>query len=263
MSFRSEAEESASLPPNSPIRTILHLAAASTLLLGATSLHAQIIHSPQVNIHRHHAENDLSWILQYTQPAPDGSENQLVWDHRFEPFLKQNLTAPQSFWKQGQPLYKAALAFLGGPPGRVFLDQNRYLNADACVQHFCPDRGLLCVDTGLPQPLVVFTAIDWITENRATDDRNASYAMWVFPSQPIDPEHIPAALTHSIRRWTGQPSSGSTDLQNITRVFLVDPDGTPHTLAPATIGAHNTLPSETSNPPSTERSSDPAPKGTP
>lgn len=226
----------------------LNLQLAALFFLLPLSVPAQI-HSPQITIRKHQAE-DVSWIWQYTDPTPDGSENQLVHDPRFKPFLKQNLIAPQSFWGQnaGDPklLSDVALDYLGGPPGRVFADQNRYLNADACVQHFCPNRGLLWIDTGLPHSLVIFSAIDWISDNRATDDKNATYTMWVFSNQPLDPTHIPGAFTRSIRRWTAQPSSGSTDLENITRVLLVDPDGTPHPVAPSTVGAHNVLPAETS-----------------
>lgn len=224
------------------------------------------IHSPQITIRKHHAE-DLSWMWQYTEPAPDGNENQLAQDPRLKLFLQQNLTAPQSFWGQDaahpRTLAEVALDYLGGPPGRVFSDQNRYLNADACVAHFCPNRSLLWIDAGLPHPLVVFSAIDWISDNRATGDKGAAYTMWVFSNQPLDPTHIPGALARSIRRWTAQPSSGSADLQNITRVLLVDPDGTPHPVAPSTVGAHNSLPAETSNEPSTPLNPDPAPKAKP
>ncbi len=226
------------------MRHHLHLAAA-LLLTTAPPIHAQI-HSPQVNLHRHHAEDDISWILQYAIPAPDGRENDLAHDPRFKTLLAQNLTAPQTFWGQNTSLANTAFDFLGGPPGRVFLDGNRYLNADACVQHFCPSRGLLWIDTALPKPLVVFAAVDWISENRATDDSDAAYTLWVFPNRALDSTEIPAALKHSVARWTEHPSSGSTGLQNITRVFLVDPDGTPHTLSPSSIGAHNGLPAETS-----------------
>ncbi len=230
-------------------------------ILGAEA--AAQIHSPQVNLHKHHAPEDISWLWQYTQPAPDGSENALARDPRFKPLLQQNLIAPQSFWGQDKPLHEAALDYLGGPPGRLFADSNRYLNADACVAHFCPDRGLLWIDTGLPKPFIVFAAMDWITENRATEDKAAAYTLWLFPNQPIDSSRIPAALIRSLRRWTAQPPSGSTDLQNITRVFLVDPDGTPHSLAPSAVGAHNALPAETSNDPATAPTPDPAPKAKP
>ncbi len=241
------------------MRPPLHLAAL--LLLPGAAAPAQL-HSPQINLHRHHAE-DLSWLTHYTTPTPDGNENALAHDPRLKALLQQNLTAPQSFWGQNKPLAEVALDFLGGPPGRVFADSNRYLNADACVAHFCPNRGLLWIDTALPHPLVVFSAIDWISDNRATGDKNSAYSLWVFPNRPLDPAHIPAALTRSIARWTAEPSSGSVDLQNITRVLLVDPDGTPHTLAPSTIGAHNTLPAETSNEPSTPPNPNPAPALTP
>ncbi len=226
----------------------LKLQLAALFLFAPAAATAQI-HSPQINLHRHHAQ-DLSWLWQYTEPAPDGNENQLAHDPRLKLLLQQNLTAPQSFWGQNsaqpKPLAEVALDYLGGPPGRVFADGNRYLNADACVAHFCPNRGLLWIDAALPHPLVVFSAIDWISDNRATGDKGSAYTMWVFSNQPLDPTHIPAALTRSIARWTAQPSSGSTVLQNITRVLLVDPDGTPHPISPPTIGAHNSLPSETS-----------------
>ena len=243
----------------------LKLQLAALFLFAPAAATAQI-HSPQINLHRHHAQ-DLSWLWQYTEPAPDGNENQLAHDPRLKLLLQQNLTAPQSFWGQNsaqpKPLAEVALDYLGGPPGRVFADGNRYLNADACVAHFCPNRGLLWIDAALPHPLVVFSAIDWISDNRATGDKGSAYTMWVFSNQPLDPTHIPAALTRSIARWTAEPSSGSVDLQNITRVLLVDPDGTPHTLAPSTIGAHNTLPAETSNEPSTPPNPNPAPALTP
>ena len=222
--------------------------AAAALLFGAAAASAQI-HSPQVTVHRHHPGEDLSWLWQYTEPAPSGlpsayRENDLRNDARFKPFLKQNLTAPQTFWGDAKPLPEVALDFLS-VPGDVLGENDRYLTATGCVEHFCPDRGLLWVDLGLPKPLVVFAATDWITENRATDDKNSTYTMWVFSNQTLDLTRLPAALIRSIHRWTNRPSSGSTDLQNITRVFLVDPDGTPHPLSPSAVGANDALPGET------------------
>ena len=227
---------------------LLHLAAATPLLISGAA-RAQTIHSPQVQIHRHHADQDLAWLWEYTEPAPAGQksayrENDLRNDPRFKPFLQANLTAPQTFWRNGKPLPETALDFLT-LPGDVLGENGRYLTANGCVPHFCPDRGLLWVDLGLPKPLVVFAAIDWISDNRATDDNSAAYTLWLFSSAPMDSTRIPGALTRSIRRWTAQPSSGGTGLQNITRVFLVDPDGTPHQLTPSDIGAHNALPPET------------------
>jgi hypothetical protein len=220
----------------------LQLAAVSLLLTG-TQAHAQLhLHADKP------VAEDLSWMWQYTQPAPGiARENALVGDARFVPFLEKNLKAPQTFFTyhgKHEPVSDVAVRFLS-VPGEVIGEDNRYLTADGCLPHFCPDRGLLWVDLRPTRPLVVFAAIDWISDNKTTDDSSAAYTMWVFANRAVDPEHVPSALTRSIARWTAQPSSGSKDLQNITRVFFVDPDGTPHPVAPSAIGAHNMLPAET------------------
>ena len=186
-------------------------------------------------------KENVEWLWQYGPPPSDGRENQLVLDPRFRPFLAQYLTAPQTFWGSQKAGYKSladtALDFLS-VPDKVIADDNRYVTATGCVYRFCPARGLLWVDLGSPHPLVVFAAIDWVKDNKTPDQPDAEYTMWVFANHPVDPEHIPTALTHSIARWTGQPPPGSTVIQQISNAVLVDPDGTPHQITPATIGAN-------------------------
>ena len=70
----------------------------------------------------------------------------------------------------------------------------------------------------------------------------AEYTLWIFSNNAIDPDHIPAALTHSIARWTAEPPLGSTILQTITTAILVDPDGKPHSIKPNAIGANTIEP---------------------
>lgn len=236
------------------MRCLLQLAAVALLPTLAPSTFAQLPWK-----HDKPQTEDLSWMWQYTQPAPGSRENALLWDPHFKPFLQKHLTAPQSFMQKNKPLSEVALEFLA-IPGDVIGDDNRYFNADGCVQHFCPDRGLLWVDLGLAHPLVVFAAIDWISDNRTTDDDAAAYTMWVFTNRSLDPAHLPAALIRSIARWTLRPSSGSTHLQNITRVFLIDPNGTPHPITPSTIGAYNKLPAETTTDPNQSLSTPPKAK---
>jgi hypothetical protein len=102
---------------------------------------------------------------------------------------------------------------------------------------------MLWVDLNGPQHLVVFAAIDWITGGRPPSDPEAEYTLWIFPNHAIEPDHIPAALVHSIARWTAQPPGGSTVTQQIRNAILVDPDGTPHPVEKATTGANTfTLP---------------------
>jgi hypothetical protein len=189
---------------------------------------------------------DVEWIWQYTPDATnkDGRENDLVQDIRFKPLLDQFLTAPQTFW--GQPiagryrsLASTALDHLS-VPDKVLADDNRYISISGCVVHFCPSRGLLWIDLNGTHHLVVFAAIDWSKQGRPVSDPQSEYTLWVFPNQPLNTDgpsgHPPVALTKAIARWTAQPLAGSGIVQNITHAILVDPDGTPHEVPPATLG---------------------------
>jgi hypothetical protein len=194
------------------------------------------------------AKENVEWLWQYSPPPAGGRENELVLDQRFRPFLAQYLTAPQTFWgnpKTGyKPLSETALDYLS-VPDKVLADENRYLSITGCVFRFNPARGLLWVDLGLAHPLIVFAAIDWVKESKTPNEPGAAYTMWVFANHPFDPDHIPAALVHSVARWTAEPPSGSTAVQHITNAILVDPDGTPHQIPPASIGANTFTRSET------------------
>jgi len=229
------------------MRRILQLATAALLLSTVPGMRAQL----HLKHDKPQAE-DLSWMWQYAQPDSKRSqENALLWDPRFRTFLQDTLKGTQIFWDKNKPLSEVVMDFLA-VPGDVIAEDNRYIAADGCVQHFCPDRGLLWIDLGRTHPLVVFAAIDWISENHNVDDKDAAYTMWVFSNHSIDPARIPAGLTRSIARWTSQPYGKTTQLQNITRVFFVDPDGTPHPVTPSSISARNTLPPETTTEPGQE-----------
>ncbi len=199
------------------------------------------VSSPQVARQKKQPKENLEWLWQYGPPPPEGRENQLVLDPRFRPFLAQYLSAPQTFWgspKTGyKPLAETALDFLS-IPDKVLADDNRYLSITGCVFRFCPARGLLWVDLGAPHPLVVFAAIDWVKESRTPGEPGAEYTIWIFANHAVDPDHIPAALVHSIARWTAQAPAGSSVLQQIKNAILVDPDGTPHQVPPASTGAN-------------------------
>jgi hypothetical protein len=219
------------------MRRYLQFAAILLLIAGTAATRADLFKHKEKK-----PKSNVEWMWQYSPPPVDGRENALVLDPHFRPFLDQYLTAPQTFWSQTpkpKSLAETALDYLS-VPSKVLADQNRYLTVTGCVFRFCPDRGLLFVDLGVPQPLVVFAAINWIQQNKTPDQPGAEYTMWVFSNKTIDPDHIPAALTHSIARWTAEPPLGSKILQTITNAILVDPDGKPHQIKPAVIGA-NTL----------------------
>ena len=229
------------------MRRSLQLAAIFLLLTGAMAARADLFHHKDKR-----PKSNVEWMWQYAPPPADGRENALVLDPHFRPFLAQYLTAPQTFWgmpgTQHKSLAETALDFLS-VPGKVIADHDRYLTITGCVFRFCPDRGLLWVDAGLKEPLVVFVAINWIQQDKTPDQPGAEYTMWVFSNRAIDAEHIPAALTHSIARWTAEPPLGSKALQTITNAILVDPEGKPQQIKPAAIGANTIEPQPGAAPP--------------
>jgi hypothetical protein len=230
---------------------LLQLAAA--LLLTTTLAHAQIQPPPPAptpqskpNKKERPAPENVEWLWQYTPDATNknGRENDLAQDLRFKPLLDQYFAAPQTFW--GIPIngkYKSlaetALDHLT-VPGKVLADGNRYISISGSVIHFAPARGLLWVDLNGSHHLVVFAAIDWIKGGHPTSDPAAEYTLWVFPDEPLaitgNAAHPPPALMKSIARWAAEPLPGSGVVQNITHAVLVDPDGTPHEVAPSTLG---------------------------
>jgi hypothetical protein len=190
---------------------------------------------------------NVEWLWQYTPDATnkEGRENDLAQDLHFKPFLDQFLTAPQTFWgipiNGKQPsLAATALSYLT-VPGKVLADEGRYIAISGHVLHFAPDRGLLWVDLNGKQHLVVFAALDWSKQGHPSTDPAAEYTLWVFPDDPLTVaagpgQHPPPALMKSIARWAVEPLPGSGIVQNITHAILVDPDGTPHEVAPSALG---------------------------
>lgn len=227
-----------------------HIQLATALLLTAVFASGTFLVSqpPKRVDKKDKSHENIEWIWQYT-PADknkDGRENDLIQDPHFRPFLDQFLTAPQTFWGipiegRYRSLANTALDHLS-VPDKVLADENRYVSISGCVIHFCPARGLLWVDLNGSHHLVVFAAIDWIKQGRPTSDPTAEYTLWVFPNEPMTiaegGQHPPAALTKAIARWTAQPLAGSGIVQNITHAILVDPDGTPHEVAPSALGVN-------------------------
>jgi hypothetical protein len=232
---------------------LLQLAALLSL---APPLALAQIHSSNFAAKEKPVREDVEWLWQYTpdKDNPDGRENDLVQDPRFRPFLDQFLTTPQTFW--GQPingkyrsLASTALDHLS-VPGKVWADENRYVAISGCVVHFCPARGLLWLDLNGAHHLVVFAALDWIAQGAPATDPAAQYTLWLFPDEPLTiaapgsaapsssgpAQRVPPALTHAISRWTAQPLAGSGIVENIAHAILVDPDGTPHEVAPSALG---------------------------
>ena len=198
--------------------------------------------SPQFKKDKKQPKENIEWLWQYSPPPADGRENELLRDPRFIPFLEQYFTAPQTFWgspKTGyKPLSDTVLDYLS-VPDKVLADDNRYLSISGCVFRFCPARGFLWVDLNGSHPTPrLQRASTGSKPAKPPANPEPNTPSGSSPHHPIDPGHIPAPLIHSVARWTAQPPAGSTVIQQITNAILVDPDGTPHQIPPASIGAN-------------------------
>ena len=230
------------------MRRTLQLAATALLLTAAAPSRAQIrLHADKP------AVENLSWLWQYTKPAPDGNENGLTRDLRFTEFLTRHLRAPQAFWGNGtKKLADVAMEFLG-LPGIARADDNRYFTATGCVPHFCPARGMLFVDTGGSRPLVVFAAIDWSRESHGIDEDNAEYTLWIFPDRSLAAADstgqapiLPLSLRRSLGLFSSQLNGGSVP-PLVTHAFVVDPTGKPYEIPASHTGVtrfHDSQPVE-------------------
>jgi len=223
------------------MRTTLQLAAIAFTLTITAQSHAQItnpdnlIAPPPAPIHIHAhptTNNDFQWLWQYTQPTPDGNESALLMDTHFRTLLRDNLTAPQAFWRDGKlPLSDVARLYFTTPSNTVHGDANRYITFGGCVQHMCEDQGLLWIDTAPQHPTLVFAATEWTTQGKPVDDPDADFNLWLFSTRPLDPDHIPQSLVAAIADWNAIAP------QHIQTALIIDPDGTPHKVDPTSLGA--------------------------
>jgi hypothetical protein len=218
------------------MRRSLQLATAILLLIAGAPVTPAQIHLKREKP----GAEDLQWLWQYTKPAPNGNENGLIRDPHFKTFLETHLTAPQSFWGS-ESLADTALEFLS-VPGIARADDNRYITATGCVPHFCPNRGMLFIDTAGSRPLVVFAAIDWSRESHTTDEDSAEYTLWIFPDRKLAPldytddkPYLPQPLKRSLGVFSAELNGGKMP-PLVTRSFVIDPDGKPHEIPPSQTG---------------------------
>jgi hypothetical protein len=226
------------------MRTLLQLA-ATLLLTGATATSAQITNPDKLvapaprppQIRQRPTEDDIQWLWQYAKPAPIGNKHDLIFDARFTNLLRDNLTAPQAFWGIGTPLSQAARTFLGGS-GEVAATDNRYLAISGCVVDHCEQRGLLWVDLGTRDPLIVFAGLRWNEENKIPGQADAPFTLWLFPARQLDPHQLPAALKQALSSWS---ESRDCVPYQIASAIVVDPTGVPHVIGSIEAGVQPTV----------------------
>ena len=247
------------------MRFCRHLVTPILLAAAALSAHAQITNPndlvsgpprPPRTRERPKASGNgsLQWLWQYAQPTPNGNAVALRNDDRFGDLLDKNFRAPQAFWGRQIPLASVIPRFLARY-GEINTRNNRYLMIEGCVPSFCAAHGMLWIDLGSPNPLLVFAAVDWTTADHSVEETNADYNLWLFPSRHLSSDELPLMLTEGIADWDARLASAHRGVPHIAHAILVEPDGQPFPLNPALAGA-NTLPPQpdttTPKPPESE-----------
>ena len=224
------------------------------LLCGAASACAQISNpddlvAPAPKNPASHARptslpDDLQWMWAFAKPGPTGRADDLRLDARFQLLLARDFKQPQAMW--GTPKYALPLAtvipMFVMKHGEVTVGSNRYLTVDGCVPDFCAAHGMLWVDLGRPQPLLVFAGVDWTGENQPTDEVKADYDLWLFPNRELGADELPLALTEAISHWDARLASAHRTVPHIAHAVIVEPDGKPFALDPQLAGANTIAP---------------------
>jgi len=224
--------------------------AAALLLSAATGACAQISNpddlvaptpkNPAANHTRPtNLPDDLQWMWAFAKPGPNGRADDLRLDARFQLLLAREFKQPQAMW--GTPKYALPLAtvipMFVMKHGDVTVGSNRYLTVDGCVPDFCAAHGMLWVDLGRPQPLLVFAGVDWTGENQPAD-----YDLWLFPNRELGADELPLALTEAISHWDARLASAHRTVPHIAHAVIVEPDGKPFALDPQLAGANTIAP---------------------
>ena len=92
--------------------------------------------------------SNFEWIKNQTKLS---NTNQLIFEDRFLKLLEYNISSQSLYLGLGKgkkTLFKNLRVVLGGPPDKIeYLSNRRYVVANACRGHSCPEKGLVFIDT--------------------------------------------------------------------------------------------------------------------
>ncbi len=131
------------------------------------------------------------------------------------------------------PVAELAQQFMG-VPGRVLVNENRFVTANGCVPHDCADRGMLWIDTATAEkPALIFAATGNISNGPA--DRNSQIHLWLFSSARLNWDKLPPPFPSSLNQWWNKTTAVWNEWvpEKIVLVTLVQPSGEMVDLSPS------------------------------
>jgi hypothetical protein len=221
----------------------LQLAAVLSLAAASLPAVAQPAHAPESS-----PAMDAAWIRAFAVPEIDrpidpeaahplGEENRINTDPRFAALLKSALPQRQWFWYEHRHLVSTAnlIHTFVGVPGDAILDQNRYVTLDGCVPHYCPDHGMLWIDTGAHPATLIFAGTGEVFSDNSADKNR----LWIFSSIKLNWQQIPQPFLASLFRWLtliAIPGGGTSGYKyNFVLVTIVQPNGVMEDITPETL----------------------------
>ena len=183
----------------------------------------------------------LQWLWKYTAPQPNGNAVALRGDERFPTLLGASFKQSQVMAGRHVPLSEVIPRFLARY-GEVNAKSNRYMTVDGCVPSFCAAHGMLWVDLGAADPLMMFVAVDWTTEGHTTDEPSADYNLWLYPNREVSADALPLAFTEAVADWDARLASAHRGVPHVAHAVLVEPSGQAVPLSPTLVGANTLLP---------------------
>jgi uncharacterized protein len=155
---------------------------------------------------------DFSWLKDYAGK----STNRLVWDKRFDKFLKSISPRTQHDFGLGeQNLEGQLMDALGGPSDSIGLADDRYLTFSACMPRFCPEKGWVWVD--LKNSIAIAAIVHYDSRKEKFED---DPVLLVFSNQVDVAASLPRLKT-DLGNWLAQKDAR----KSLSKKYFIDAGG--------------------------------------
>ena len=192
------------------------------------------------------SRRDAAWTRAFASASPPSSLHDSVgqigalrWDPRFASLLKASFLQKQWIWYDHGKLTSLpdTIQEFIGVPRNALLDNDRFVTLDGCVAHDCDDSGMLWIDSGVDPAVLIFARTGMISGNDSAEKSH----LWIYSSEKLNWQHIPAPFLTSLHRWlttigTDGYMGGRGYHYDFTLATIVQPSGIMEDIGPDVLG---------------------------